>query len=98
MTSGSDKAAAAQASDRRARPRRTLLRDAKILYKNRGCFMDCVIVNISESGAKLRPADMPLCPDEFSLQLHGGHFLDCEVIWRRQNVLGVRFVSSWRTQ
>lgn len=98
MTSSSEKIPAAQNGERRARHRRTLLRDAKILYRNRSCFMDCVIVNISESGAKLRPADMPLCPDEFSLQLHGGYFLDCEVVWRRQSVLGVRFVSSWRTQ
>lgn len=57
--------------------------------------MDCVIVNMSEGGAKLRPADMLGCPDEFALQLHGNNFLDCEVIWRKHNVLGVRFVSSW---
>ena len=98
MSSNSDKIPATQIGERRAWHRRTLLRNAKILYKNRSCVMDCVIVNISESGAKLRPADMPLCPDEFALQLHAGHYLDCEVVWRRQNVLGVRFVSSWRAQ
>ena len=98
MSSNSDKNQLTHPGERRARFRRTLLRNAKIVYGDRSSMMDCVIVNISEAGAKLRPADIPLCPDQFSLQLHGGHYLDCEVVWRRQNVLGVRFVSSWRAQ
>ena len=98
MSSSSDKSQLTQPGERRGWARRTLLRNAKIVYNNGNAMMDCVIVNMAEAGAKLRPADMPLCPDHFALQLHGGHYLDCEVIWRRQNVLGVRFVSVWRAQ
>jgi len=58
--------------------------------------MDCVILNISEGGAKLRPADMPACPNRFALQLDGNRSRDCEVVWRKQDFLGVRFVSPWR--
>lgn len=85
-----------QAGEQRGWPRRTLLRSTKILYSNRSCVMDCVIVNMSEGGAKLRPADMAGCPNEFALQVHNNHFLECEVVWRKQNVMGVRFVSWWR--
>lgn len=95
MSSSSDKSRLTQPGERREYSRRTLLRNVKIAYNSRNSMMDCAIVNISKTGAKLRPADMPLCPDHFSLLLHGAIYLDCEVIWRRQNVLGVKFVSSW---
>ena len=95
MSSSSDKSQLTQPGERRASSRRMLLRNVKIVYDSRSSKMDCAIVNISRTGAKLRPADMPRCPDHFSFELHSGHYLDCEVIWRRQNVLGVKFVSSW---
>ncbi len=86
----------AQIRERRKRRRKALLSSAKIVCRNDGGAMLCVVLNISEGGAKLRPADMPSCPDKFTLQLGDSHTRECEVVWRNQAFLGVRFVAAWR--
>ena len=99
VASKPDKTKPTQNRERRKGRRSTLMVRAKILYANlrsRTFVMDSVILNISEGGARPRPADTSSCPIRFALQLHGKRIRDCEVIWRNQGVLGVRYVSSWR--
>ena len=62
-----------------------------IVYRNSSCVMSCVILNMSVAGAKLRPADILHCPGEFALRVTGERSRDCEVIWRKQDAMGVRF-------
>jgi hypothetical protein len=54
--------------------------------------MACHILDISDAGALLKPADIYLCPREFRLKPDIGAVHDCEVVWRKGEVLGVRFV------
>lgn len=54
--------------------------------------MSCHILNVSETGAMLRPLEIALCPNKFVLRPRFDPVRDCEVVWRKDDVLGVRFV------
>ena len=66
---------------------------------------ECVLIDISQSGAQLRlvgveakPFQAPLAiPATFVLKISADHSeIDCETTWRRGTVLGVRFLSAFR--
>jgi hypothetical protein len=50
------------------------------------------ILNVSETGALLRLLDMASCPNNFVLRPRFDPPHECEVVWRKGEVLGVRFV------
>ena len=79
--------------ERRGSPRRRTLLGAQIIYRGGICSMSGQILNISDTGALLRPSDMALCPAKFVLRSRFDPPHDCEVVWRRGEVLGVRFLS-----
>ena len=54
--------------------------------------MRCQILNISETGALLLPVDVFLCPKEFVLKPDVGQPRDCEVVWRKNNKVGVHYI------
>src|SRR5437016_10528324 len=70
-------------------PRRRVLRRALIVYRGGNCTLGCNILNVSESGALLMPADILLCPSTFVLKLQDGPSHQCEVAWREGELLGV---------
>jgi PilZ domain len=54
-------------------------------------IIDCVIVDLSEGGARLSVADLPeVVPDYFKLKL-GSVLSKCRVRWRKGNEFGVEF-------
>ena len=79
-------------ADRRRHPRRRVLKNALIVYNNRHCSMNCQILDLSDSGAKLLPADIFACPSEFELKPPIGEVRYCEVVWRRGTQIGVRYL------
>jgi hypothetical protein len=72
--------------------RRRLLKDALIVFRGGYCTMGCLILNTSDTGALVRPADILLCPKEFVLKPRVGPSRDCEVLWRKGEDLGVRYL------
>ena len=54
--------------------------------------MGCQIVDMSDTGAKLTPVDILLCPKEFVLKPQIGEPRNCEVMWRRGTKIGVYYV------
>lgn len=82
---------AASTGNRRQSTREGRLLSGKIVYNNNSCVMSCVVLNMSNGGAKLRPADIVHCPGAFALRVQGQSPRDCEVVWRKQDVIGVRF-------
>jgi hypothetical protein len=54
--------------------------------------MGCQILDMSDTGAKLMPADILLCPKEFMLKPQIGEPRNCEVMWRRGTAIGVYYV------
>jgi PilZ domain-containing protein len=79
-------------TDRRGDPRRQVLENALIVFNNGHCSMGCQILDLSDTRAKLAPADIMLCPREFVLKPQLGESRHCEVMWRRGAKIGVRYV------
>ena len=79
--------------DRRKKQRYEISTKAKILLANSSFQMACEIVEISNSGARLRPADATLLPNEFVLLVSPGKKVKCEAVHRTGREIGVRFYS-----
>jgi hypothetical protein len=81
-----------EGQNRRSSPRKRVLRRALIVYRDGHCTLGCNILNVSETGALLMPADLGLCPSMFVLKPQDGPQHRCEVVWRKGGMVGVRFV------
>lgn len=80
--------------ERRSSPRRRTLMKAKLVFADGNCVMDCAIFDISETGAKIKPADHATLPSRFELRIKFGSNHMCEVVRRKANFLGVRFLAE----
>jgi len=78
--------------ERRRLRRERMIGTGLIAYAGGHYSMDCVVLDWSECGARIRPADMIECPNHFALVTKTGLEVPCQVIWRRDEVVGVRFV------
>jgi hypothetical protein len=63
-----------------------------IVFNDGHCTLGCQILDISDTGAKVRPSDIFLCPGEFVLQPKIGTARACEVVWRKNDKVGVRYI------
>jgi hypothetical protein len=79
-------------AERRISRRQRVLKRALIVFNNGQCAIGCQILDISDIGAKLMPADVFLCPKEFILKPQIGDPLYCEVILRKSTTIGVRYL------
>ena len=78
--------------DRRRNSRRRLLQPASIVFNNGHSTMRCQIVDTSEFGAKLIPADVYARPRQFVLTSKSYGTRQCVVLWRKGSTIGVRFL------
>jgi len=78
--------------DRRHGHRRRVLKSALIVFNHGHCTLGCQILDVSDTGALVMPGDIFLCPREFVLKPGIGSSRDCEVVWRKMNKVGVRFI------
>jgi hypothetical protein len=79
-------------TDRRRTRRHHTLKGASIVFRNGYCSLSCQILDTSETGALLRVADFMTCPNNFVLKPRFDPHHDCEVVWRKGEVLGVRYL------
>src|ERR1700733_5593950 len=80
------------ASDKRAAPRRRVLKEGKIVFSHGNFVIDCIIDNMSETGAHLRVQGRPYVPAEFLLVEVSKSVVHKAVIARRTDKgLGIRF-------
>ena len=55
---------------------------------------DCIILNISHGGAAIRlPKNRLNCPENFALKLQSEPLLYCQVCWRHNDKVGVKFIG-----
>jgi len=54
--------------------------------------MGCVVLDWNQTGARIQPADMLGCPEQFTLLTKSGTRVPCDVRWREDKLLGVRFI------
>ncbi len=77
----------------RAAPRQRVLKAGKIEFS--GGSIDCVIRNVSETGAALEVASPVGIPAEFNLMISGNIAKrPCRVVWVRDKRIGVTFTPA----
>lgn len=83
--------------NRRIAERRRILKAGKVAFQSRFCVVECVVRDISDTGARLRSESSVSIPDTFELIIEiDGFEADCEVVWRNETDLGIRFVGAPR--
>jgi hypothetical protein len=83
--------------ERRASPRRRVLKGAIIAYGDRKMSLPCTVRNLSATGARVRIEAAVSAPDSFILFIEMDAIeVDCEVVHRSEKDLGVKFVSPTR--
>jgi hypothetical protein len=76
----------------RRSPRQDALKRATVAFNQGFTQVECLIRNVSETGAKLRFAALAMAPpDEFRLIAVDASNRDCRVVWRRAQEVGVEF-------
>ena len=80
--------------DNRAHPRFATSQRGRLLSLDGRCNYNCVIADVSEGGARVRTGDFGLVPNRVYLSIgNGSEFFDCDVRWRRDGQLGLRFTD-----
>ena len=83
-----------QSADQRQAERTGTLRGGKIVYNNKMCVSDCQVRDISDTGCRVTVESSAGIPDHFMLHiLNGDVKRECEVAWRRSDMLGLRFID-----
>ena len=82
--------------ERRKSPRRAVRQPAIIVKDDGSVLGPCMMLDVSATGAKLRPKLPDAVPHEFVLVLSrdGGLRRHCMVAWRAGTTMGVRFVAG----
>ena len=76
--------------ERRAIPRKPVLMSAAIQFA--GCATNCLVRDMTISGAALDIADPRDIPERFNLVFKAdGTDIPCRVIWRKEDRIGVAF-------
>lgn len=78
--------------DRRSNKRIKTLKTGQIIFDNKQCVMDCSVYDLSDTGARLRPNDLQILPEEFELKLSDGRSFACKVSYVRAPDVGVGFI------
>ena len=80
------------ASDQRVAPRLKALIAARIAFNNGQSTLDCLIRNLSDTGAKLIVSAAVALPDSFDLLIPQKSVTRrVRIVWRRGEAMGVRF-------
>jgi hypothetical protein len=83
------------AIDNRAHPRIPTRLAGRLLSLDGRCNCRCIVADVSEGGARVRPHDYDLAPARvFLCLIDSGQFFECEVRWRRDGEIGLRFIDT----
>jgi hypothetical protein len=81
---------------RRKRPRSRFDFPARMVFGPGARSATCIIIDLSDTGAKLKVLSTQTIPDEFLLLIGGLGAVKrrCHVVWRAHPMLGVQFVGK----
>ncbi|MDE2385471.1 MAG: PilZ domain-containing protein [Alphaproteobacteria bacterium] len=72
-----------------------MLKGAKIVSLNNWTLIDCVIRDMSETGARLICKDPVAVANEFRLLIPNDNTIcSARVVWRREDQIGITFTSE----
>ena len=82
--------------EHRRKDRKSVSYDARLFVDETGQTDPCHIVDISDHGARLLVPNSQAAPERFTLLISqdGRVYRHCEVVWRSDGQLGVRFVPG----
>lgn len=85
----------AAATDKRGSDRiRSFLR-AQIIFNNRMSTIDCIVKNISSTGARVALDDTLAVPTEFDIYIpQRGRSHHARLIWRDKDAIGIDFIDA----
>lgn len=67
----------------------------RIVFNNQSSTLDCVIRNLSQSGAKLELSGSVTVPDRFELMIpRKGEIRRARIVWRRGELMGIAFEDA----
>jgi hypothetical protein len=76
--------------EHRIAPRRRMLKAGTIEFGGGG--IDCIVRNISETGAALEVVTPLFIPDRFTLFVASDQIKRaCHIVWRKENRIGIAF-------
>ncbi len=79
--------------------RRRILKGGMVCFNDRHSTLPCAVRDLSEQGARLRLSGSGDAPDTFELFIElDGVWVDCDVIWRSNDEIGVAFSSPKRQE
>ena len=79
---------------RRSERVRSFLR-AKILFNNQNTSFDCIVRNISQTGAKIEVSNTISVPTHFDLEIpQKGRTYRARIVWRDAEAMGVEFIQA----
>ena len=79
--------------ERRQHPRSHVLRRARIVFRRGFSTLDCVVLDLSPGGARLKVGEWLGLPDRFELRIDNGPTHEVEVRHRSMQMTGVQFVD-----
>lgn len=82
-------------ANRRVGERARVNKRGKLVLPHLNATIDCIVLDVSTTGARLRINSSLVPPEEFELMLpHQAHRRQVKVRWRRQKELGVEFMDQ----
>lgn len=81
-------------TERRQEPRAHVLRRGKIVYRRGHGAIDCVVLDLSTGGAKLRVGEWLGMPNRFELRVENGLAREAVVRYRALDITGVEFIDA----
>lgn len=80
--------------ERRRHERRRVLRRGKIVFRKGHSAIDCVLLDLSDGGARLRAPGLIAIPERFELRIENGPAYEAAVAFRSHETAGVRFLDA----
>ena len=83
------------AVEKRSEPRRQVYEAAAVWFGERTSTAGCVVSELSESGCRIQFDNPASLPPAFELSFGENAIIErCEVVWRTDHEVGVRFARS----
>jgi hypothetical protein len=81
--------------EKRRTRRHRVLKDGRIITLDNYSVINCMVRDLSDTGARLKCGDQIAVPNEFRLQVgHEPTVRPARAIWRRGNEIGIIFIGE----
>lgn len=81
-------------SERRQHRRAHVLRRARIVFRQGNCTIDCVVLDLSAGGARLKFGGWLALPAVFEIHFDSGLARRAEICFRGVDTAGIRFTDE----